>query len=315
MQRSSPILTFLLCSAAAATFSSKGVLAKLAYAAGGQPIEVLTLRMLMSLPAFLLIAWWSGRGQSRIPRADAVRIVGLGCIGYYLASVLDFSGLAHISAGLERLVLFTYPALTVVFTGIISRRRPTPGIVAAVCVTYAGLAVAYGGEAAHPQAGSVMTGTLLVLGSAVSYALFLTLSSGLIARHGGIRVLSWSMIISSVLVFTHHSIASGITEWSAPKPRVVAICVIIAVMGTIIPTLLSGMALRRAGPERFAIIGTLGPITTVVMAWFLLNERPGLSTALGGALVIVGSLTAARLRKAQTFAPPSHPEVQVAAQR
>lgn len=98
---------------AATGFSLKAIFVKLAYAAG--PVDALTLlslRMLFSLPIFL----WFGRsalvGLGELKRKDWGALVLLGLLGYYGASILDFMGLQYISAGLERLILFTYPTLT-----------------------------------------------------------------------------------------------------------------------------------------------------------------------------------------------------------
>jgi drug/metabolite transporter (DMT)-like permease len=98
-------------------FSGKAIFAKLAYAAA--PIDAVTLlalRMLFSMPFFGAMIWLSHRDATQAPltRRDWTAILWLGFIGYYLASFLDFWGLEYISAGLERLILFTNPTIVVV---------------------------------------------------------------------------------------------------------------------------------------------------------------------------------------------------------
>ena len=92
-------------------FSAKAVMAKLMYREGLDPLGALTLRMGFALPLFALGAWFFGRGQARLSRRELGTSVGLGAVLYYGSAFLDFAGLDHVSAGLERLILFSYPTL------------------------------------------------------------------------------------------------------------------------------------------------------------------------------------------------------------
>src|SRR5690606_10762804 len=94
-------------------FSLKASLVKLADAAAPvDAVTVLSLRMGLALPLFAWLLWWSrGSGQVRLSARDWVHVLLLGMFGYYLSSLFDFYGLQYISAGLERLILFTYPTL------------------------------------------------------------------------------------------------------------------------------------------------------------------------------------------------------------
>ena len=94
----------------AVAFSGKAIIVKLAYRHGVDAVTLLMLRMAMALPFFVLMAWWAGRPRDGVkPDAldwrDKLGIVWLGFTGYYLASFLDFAGLAYISASFERLIL------------------------------------------------------------------------------------------------------------------------------------------------------------------------------------------------------------------
>ncbi len=105
---------FWLAILAAFGFSLKAIFVKLAYAAA--PVEAVTLlalRMAFALPVFLWVGLHSSRGAPQLSRRDWARVVILGLLGYYGASIFDFVGLRYISAGLERLILFTYPTLVI----------------------------------------------------------------------------------------------------------------------------------------------------------------------------------------------------------
>jgi len=108
-------------------FSLRPILIKLAYGYVVDPITLLALRMIFSLPFFLAAMAWVGRDSRRAPltRRDASAIVMLGFVGYYFSSFVDFLGLQYISAGLGRLILFMYPTLVVLLSMAFLHKRPT----------------------------------------------------------------------------------------------------------------------------------------------------------------------------------------------
>ena len=172
---------------AALGFSAKAVLIKLAYAYGSQvdAITLMTLRMSMALPFFLLVAVWNGRkGTGQALRAlDWLKILGLGVMGYYLASYLDFSGLQLISAGLERLILFLYPTFVVLFSAAIYRRFINRRELLALGLSYAGMVMVFI-ENMTVDSPRLFLGSAFVLASAVSFACFM-LGSGIMIRRIG----------------------------------------------------------------------------------------------------------------------------------
>ena len=103
--RASVLPGLLLAVAGSVAFSGKAIIVKLAYRHGVDAVTLIMLRMLFALPLFVLLAWWAGRGKPALTRRDALAVVGLGFCGYYLASFLDFAGLAYVTASFERLVL------------------------------------------------------------------------------------------------------------------------------------------------------------------------------------------------------------------
>src|SRR5258705_300531 len=108
----------LLATLGAIEFSGKAIIVKLAYRHGVDAVTLITYRMLFALPLFLLLAWWAGRGKPALTQRDWIVVVGLGFTGYYLASFLDFAGLAYISASFERLILYLNAPLVLVMMAI-----------------------------------------------------------------------------------------------------------------------------------------------------------------------------------------------------
>ena len=99
----------LLAVAGAIAFSGKAIIVKLSYVHGVDAATVIMYRMLFALPFFVAMAVWAERQaiarENPLTRRDVIDIVGLGFVGYYLSSYLDFLGLQYITASLERLIL------------------------------------------------------------------------------------------------------------------------------------------------------------------------------------------------------------------
>ena len=127
-------------------FSAKAIIVKLAYRHGVDAVTLIMYRMLFALPLFVLLAWWAGRGKAALTRRDWLGVLGLGFSGYYLASFLDFAGLAYITASLERLILYLNPTLVLLFTWLVYRRRASRRQIVGMAVSYAGVLLVFGRE-------------------------------------------------------------------------------------------------------------------------------------------------------------------------
>ncbi|MEM1124224.1 MAG: DMT family transporter, partial [Bacteroidota bacterium] len=111
--RNSYFFAALLTVVGAILFSTKAVVIKLAYQHPIDSLSLLALRMLFSLPFFvgILLFQKEATDQKPIQKSDWWKMAGIGCLGFYCASYLDFIGLQYISASLERMVLYIYPTL------------------------------------------------------------------------------------------------------------------------------------------------------------------------------------------------------------
>ena len=117
------VVGLVLAMLGAIAFSGKAIIVKLAYRHGVDAVTLIMYRMLFALPLFAAMAWWSSRGKPPLARRDWLGILGLGVSGYYLASFLDFAGLAYISASLERLILYLTPTLVLLLSLLMFGRR------------------------------------------------------------------------------------------------------------------------------------------------------------------------------------------------
>lgn len=133
----------LLASAGAVLFSAKAIVAKLMYRYQVDAVMVITMRMLLAAPLFMAMGWWQSRRAEPLTVPDRWRIVGLGLIGYYLSSFLDFLGLQYITAGLERLILFLTPSFVLLITSTVFKRRITGLQWVSLALAYAGIVLVF----------------------------------------------------------------------------------------------------------------------------------------------------------------------------
>ncbi len=285
------LIGYALAASGSVLFSTKAILVKLAYLDRADPDLLLALRMAFSLPFFLAVGFIAARKGGSFSKLVAERrtvaaAVATGLIGYYLASMLDFQGLAYITAQLERLVLFTYPIFVMLLGRAFFGLHLSVGGLGAAAVTYAGLAIVF--SAGVQSGGSdTVVGTLLVLGSAVSFALYQLLAKGYIARLGSALFTSIALSSASVACIVHYIAVSRSVDFSA-SPRFMGYAIATAVFATVVPSFLVNAGLGRIGAQATSMIGTLSPIATIGLAVSVLGEAFTLIDALGTALVIGG---------------------------
>jgi len=278
---------------AAFGFSLKAIFVKLAYPYGVDAITLLALRMGFSLPVFLWIGLAEQRAGASLSRADWGRLFLLGCCGYYGASILDFWGLEYISAGLERLILFTYPTLTILIGVLFQGKAFTKREGIALVLCYCGIGFAFIHDLGLNNARDVWIGGALVFGSSVSYAIYLSGSAPMIGRLGAMRFTALATLMSSAVTLLHFSAAHPLTAFIQPLP-VYGWGLAMALFATIIPVFAQSAAIRRLGAGRSSLFSMVGPLLTIGFGWWLLNESISLAQMIGAALVLAGILIVSR---------------------
>jgi drug/metabolite transporter (DMT)-like permease len=269
-------------------FSTKGIFAKLAFGYGVDGLEILTLRMLFALPFYILILVREYQSKpTPIVKNDRINIVTLGLIGYYLAALFDFLGLQYVSASLERNIIFTYPTFVLLMSRIFFKRKIHAVQIIAVLVCYAGILLAFYSDKASYASTNLLKGTVFVLLSALTYALYLVKSDGLIKNVGTVRFTCISMIVSCMAVLVHYFIIHGIHIFSFPY-QVYLIGIGVAVISTVFPSFLMTKGIALIGSSNMAIIASVGPIATIFLSNFILKEKISALHITGTVLVLIG---------------------------
>jgi len=269
-------------------FSIRPIFIKLAYAHVVDPVTLLALRMTFSLPFFVGAALWVRSGAEHRPLAgrDLAKVCGLGVLSYYGASFLDFLALQYISAGLGRLLLFVYPTIVVLLSAALFGRRVSLREAAALALTYGGLALvfAHSLDAEHKD---FWLGAALAFASALCYAVYLVAGAEVIARVGSVRFTAYAMSAASAACILQWLLLRPLSALDLPAP-VYLYAIGMAVLSTAIPVFMTSEALRRVGANTVAIVGALGPVTTIAFGYVGLEEIMTPLQLMGSALVLAG---------------------------
>jgi len=271
-------------------FSAKAVLAKYMYLFGIDAVSTLLLRMVFALPVYVIIALvYRAKNRNLQHRpSDYMALVLLGMLGYYLASYFDFSGLQYITASLERLILFVYPTMVLILSRIMYKTPITRQQVLAIIITYSGIVVAFSGGI-QTSAGNtnIALGTVLIFASALTYSFYLIQSGRYIPKFGTVYFTSVAMTVSCASVVVHYLLSGSTGLFDFPSEVYISAAAM-ALFSTVIPSFLISEAIRRMGSNNVSIIGSFGPVSTIILATIFLNEKITLLQFIGTMVVIAG---------------------------
>jgi drug/metabolite transporter (DMT)-like permease len=282
----------MLASLGAILFSAKAIIVKLAYRYGVDAVTLIMYRMLFALPLFLVLTWWAGLDKPALTWRDARAALGLGFCGYYLASFLDFAGLKYVSASLERLILYLNPTLVLCLGMVLFKRGASRGQWIALAVSYLGVLCVFGQELSL-KGENVPLGAALIFGSAASYAVYLSFSGEEVKRLGAARLTGLATSVACVICITQFFLLEPLSAMVV-APQVLWLSVLNATLCTFAPVLMVMMAVERVGATLTAQTGTIGPLSTILMAVVFLGEPFTPWVAAGTALVVAGIWLLAR---------------------
>ncbi|HRP31686.1 MAG TPA: DMT family transporter [Agriterribacter sp.] len=281
-------ITFL----GAILFSTKAIIVKLAFRhTEMDALSLLALRMLFAFPFYAGAAWVSVRSKNAVPltRKQWGAIIFLGLFGYYLSSLFDFVGLQYVTAGLERLILFLYPTFAVLINVFVFKQKVNKLQILALALTYAGVAYAFWGELQidvnNPD---FLWGSWLIFLCSVTFAIYIAGSGRVIPKIGAARFTAYAMLAATAGIFLHFILAgklpaggfSGI-HWGYG--------LLLAVVATVLPSFMISLGMKKIGSSNVAIISAIGPVSTIVQAYFILGE-PLFTEQIVGTILVIGGV-------------------------
>jgi drug/metabolite transporter (DMT)-like permease len=295
-------------------FSTKAIFIKLCFKSTNiDASSLLMLRMLFSLP-FYAIAMWYFFANQQIKKVKASTYFAaclIGILGYYMSSLFDFIGLQYVSASIERIILFIYPTLAVLLNLFIFKVAITKRQWLAILITYLGIGLAYWGELNQiPDTKMFFFGTWMILLCAVTYAFYLVGSGKIIPKIGAPQFTSLSMLAASLGIFIHYYVKHGqditsIIDMPILNTSSLYYVIGLAFISTVIPSFLMSGGMKRIGSNDLAIITSIGPVSTLFQARWVLNEAFSWEQILGTVFVLVGVMLVKKVGATKTN--PDHP--------
>jgi len=283
----------LLAVCSSALFTGKVIVAKLAYERGIDPLGLVTLRMAFACPFFSLMLLYQWRKGVRMGVRDTFVAMGLGLLGYYISSTLDFYGIQYISTALERMILQLSPSVVMIIGVVFMRERFDTRLLASMLVGYVGVAfMVYsevGGAISAEHARNQWFGILCLGVCIVSYALYVIGAERMMRRVDNVMFTSVAMIGASFGVCVHYFLARGFV---APT-RDAGACflgLVIAVFCTVIPSYLVNMAIHRIGGARIGPFSYVGMGLTFVVSAVVVEEAFPVVKLLGIGLAVAGAV-------------------------
>ena len=290
-------------------FSTKAILIKLCFKTSNiDASSLLMLRMLFSLP-FYAAAMWYFFTSKQLKKAKASTYFAaclIGILGYYMSSLFDFIGLQYVSASIERIILFIYPTLAVLLNLFIFKVAITKRQWLAILITYIGIGLAYWGELNQiPDTKMFFYGTWMILICAITFAFYLVGSGKIIPKIGAPQFTSLSMLAASVGIFIHYFVThqqgiASIVDMPILYSSSIWLVIALAIIGTVIPSFLMSGGMKRLGSNDLAIITSIGPVSTLFQARWILNEAFSWEQILGTVFVELGVILVKKVGATKT---------------
>ena len=271
----------VLVLASAIGFGTLGIFGVLAAREGLSIPTVLALRFALAAVVVWAVLWLRGRLRLLSGRMLAIAFA-LGAGGYATQSALYFLGLEFMTAGMVAIVLYTYPAFVVIFTLVLYPGRVTTALLAALGLSFAGVALITGVD----PAGADPRGVIVVLGAAFAYSLYILVSQRALVTVDP-ETLTAFVLPAAAVSFVVFGTGTGtlampesLTAW--------AVALAIAILATVVPVLTFFEGIAKIGASRASIISTAEPGVTVGLGALVLGEPITAVTIVGGTLIVAG---------------------------
>lgn len=276
MNKKTPVSGTSLVVIAALLFACKGTLIKYMYSLGARVDDVMLLRQVFSVPVYFYVAIMRWPAKENRPRPiNWIGIILIGICGYYVASYLDMLGLQTISAGLERIILYTYPAFVVIFSAWLFKRPLSPSLLFYIAVSYFGLFLVFYADIQTQPAASMadtVRGSLLVLLSATAFACYVIGSEHYMRMLSSALFTSIAMLAAGVAMCAHYFLFNSPARLFQLSGSIYGWSLVNAIAFSVLPAFMMSAGVRKIGSAKSGGLGMVGPLATLVIAASVLGE-------------------------------------------
>jgi len=283
MKKSKVLSGYLMVICSAVIYGCMPLMSKYIYEDGVNPATLVFLRNFLALPSLAILGFLQNKTLKIKPSAlpSISMIAALGCC---VTPLLLFTSYKTIASGTATVLHFVYPAVVVIGNIIFYRQRPKWGNVISVIVCVSGIAMFY-----DPSLSIELEGCIWALLSGVAFALYVIILPHF--KYKEIKGFLFSFYIaaaSAVMMFLYCLITKQIALPETLKGW--GLCLLFAILITTGAVVLFQQGTFIIGSEKASILGTLEPITAVIVGIVLFGDPSNSRTVIGTLLVILASL-------------------------
>lgn len=236
-----------------------------------EPVEFVAWRFLIGAVVLATLA---------LPRGRGIWVHGaVAGIALFAGFALQTAGLQFTTASNSALITGLYVVFTPFLASALSRRWPSPWVVAGALTAFAGVALLTGVGGLHLGQGDWLT-----VGCALAFAVHIVILAHWAHRHPVIPFTMVQMGVTSLLAFGYALVFEG--GVGLPDRSVWAALAITGIGVTAGAYLLQIWAQTIVGPSIAAVVLAAEPAFGVAAGWVVLGERLDSSGWVGAALIV-----------------------------
>ncbi|MDH5716925.1 MAG: DMT family transporter [Spirochaetia bacterium] len=282
---------YFLISIAAIGISFKSILVKTAYTYSVDPITLAVMRVVISLPFFIIALFIiEGKAAFTFQKKEIINFSLMGTFGLALPIIFSFYSLKYIDASVSSLLVYTYPAITVLMMTFFEKEKLTSSKIISIILTFCGLLFVIKIHESN-LTGIDKRGIWFAFLAAFFYAVYNVLAEKNVKKVSPIKVITYCMIFVSILFVIFFGYRTYPSNW-----QVWLIAFLLGFICGFIPFVAYLYGVKIIGASKSTIVSSLGPAFTVTWAYIFLNERLDIFQILGMVLIITGIL-AIKLKK------------------
>lgn len=266
--------------AAAVCYGTNPLGALKLYAEGMQTNSVLFYRFGLAWVIIAVVMFFR-KESLKVTRQEFTALTGLGLL-FIVSSLTLYLSFHYMAAGVASTILFTYPVMTAVIMAVFFRERITWTTVVSLALSGAGVVLLYWSD----SAGTLSTiGVILVLASALSYALYIILVNRSNLQMSSFKI-NFYVLLYCTLGMVVYSLIAGLPLTLPQNATSWFYVGWLAVVPAIFALVLMVYAAKYVGSTATAILGALEPLTAVLIGIFVFSEPFTLNLAIGIALIL-----------------------------
>lgn len=254
----------------------------------------------------------TGYESFKVSRGELSTLIALGLL-FVVSSLTLYCSFLYMDSGVACSLLFVYPVMTAVLMAMLYGEKITKTTAAAIALSLVGVLLLYKGDG---EAVLSTVGVLLVMVSALSYALYIIVAnrasapeSGLEASHNRfskylphratIHRLDMSAMKLSFYVLIVCAVSMVLFSLTSPERHLMPLAtgrewgysLMLAIVPTVFSLVSMGIAVRIIGSTPTAIMGALEPLTAVVIGLTVFHEALTVNLVAGILLILTAVIT------------------------